>query len=191
MNYDKITTYLFELGHLKRIKHEGWRLIGVDNPESVAEHSLRATQIGFILAKLENFSDPHLVTTMVAFHDVGETRIGDIHLVAKKYLKTKELEVVKDQLNGLDIVNSDILKMWIDVEESTSMAGIIAKDADLIEQALTAKEYSEKGFSKANEWIKNISSELKTKSAKTILTHIKKKSSTDWWQLLNYSKKST
>ena len=30
---------------LRRIKHEGWRLIGVDNPESVADHSLRAGKI--------------------------------------------------------------------------------------------------------------------------------------------------
>lgn len=47
----KIITFIFELVQLRRIKHEGWRLVGIDNPESVAEHSLRAAQIGYILAK--------------------------------------------------------------------------------------------------------------------------------------------
>ena len=46
--------FLFELGQLKRVKHEGWRLVGVEHPESVAEHSLRAAQIGYVIAALEN-----------------------------------------------------------------------------------------------------------------------------------------
>ena len=49
----KITNLIFEGLHLKRIKHEGWRMCGIENPDSVAEHSLNAAQIGYILAKME------------------------------------------------------------------------------------------------------------------------------------------
>ena len=43
-----IVNYIFELGQLKRIKQEGFRLNGIDKPHSVAAHSLRAAQIGYI-----------------------------------------------------------------------------------------------------------------------------------------------
>ncbi|MFB0965315.1 MAG: HD domain-containing protein [Patescibacteria group bacterium] len=49
----RITDFLFETFHLKNIKHEGWRFCGIPNPDSVAEHSLNAAQIGYVLAKME------------------------------------------------------------------------------------------------------------------------------------------
>jgi len=49
----EITKFIFECFQLKRIKHEGWRIIGVENPDSVAAHSLSASQIAYILAQKE------------------------------------------------------------------------------------------------------------------------------------------
>jgi 5'-deoxynucleotidase YfbR-like HD superfamily hydrolase len=49
----KLVEFLFECLHLKDIKREGWRYAGIQFPESVAEHTLHAAQIGFILAQLE------------------------------------------------------------------------------------------------------------------------------------------
>ncbi|HEC89736.1 MAG TPA: HD domain-containing protein, partial [Thermoplasmatales archaeon] len=79
MDDKSIAQFLFELGVLRRIQREGWKLIGVKTPETVAEHSLRAAQIGYILAKLEGYPHPEIVSTMLIFHDIGECRIGDIH----------------------------------------------------------------------------------------------------------------
>jgi len=58
MENQDILNFIFELGQLRRIDHEGWKLIGIKHPETVAEHSLRAAQIGFILAELENLDNP-------------------------------------------------------------------------------------------------------------------------------------
>ncbi|MGC9308938.1 MAG: HD domain-containing protein, partial [Thermoplasmatota archaeon] len=44
--------FIYELGMLRRIRREGWRLAGIE-PESVAAHSLRAAQIGYLLACME------------------------------------------------------------------------------------------------------------------------------------------
>jgi len=49
-----IANYIFEVGVLRRERHNGFKLIGIDDPDSVAEHSLRAAQIGYILTFLEN-----------------------------------------------------------------------------------------------------------------------------------------
>src|SRR5438067_844505 len=36
-----VATYLFEMGHLKRLSRAGWLLLGIPQPETVAEHSFR------------------------------------------------------------------------------------------------------------------------------------------------------
>ena len=41
----------------KRVKRSGWWVAGIDDPESVAEHSYRTALLGYILASLEG-ADP-------------------------------------------------------------------------------------------------------------------------------------
>ncbi|NES87284.1 MAG: HD domain-containing protein [Moorea sp. SIO2B7] len=175
-----ILKFIFELGQLRRIKHEGWRLIGIQNPESVAEHTLRAAQIGFILAKMENYHNPYEVSTMIIFHDIGETRIGDLHKLAHKYITVDEERATEEQLEKIGEMGANILELWKQVENQNTQAGIIAKDADLLEQAFMAKEYLEKGYIAAKHWIENVAKALKTDSAKKLLTNLDQVNSYDW-----------
>lgn len=186
MNNKSITNFCFELGVLRRIKHEGWRIAGIESPESVADHTLRAAQIAFFLAHMENYPNPHEVATMVIFHDIGEVRVGDVHKIASRYIKVDEEQAVKDQLENLGTPGAEILNMWQQVEERSSRAGIIAKDADQLEQAFTAKEYIEKGIVVAQEWISSIRPILVTDSAKKLLEELVTADSNDWWLPLRY-----
>jgi putative hydrolase of HD superfamily len=180
MNHTDILNFVFELGQLRRIKHEGWRVIGIANPESVAEHTLRAAQIGFILAKLENYSHPEQVCTMVVFHDIAEARVGDIHKLAQRYITVEEARAAQEQLENLDELGDRIFDLWNQVETRNSAAGIIAKDADLLEQAVMAKEYLEKGYGAAQRWIDNVSKALQTDAAKQLLATLETVNSYDW-----------
>ncbi len=47
--------YLFEAGHLKKQRHVGWWMAGIDDPETVAEHSWRAAVIAYVIAMLKEF----------------------------------------------------------------------------------------------------------------------------------------
>ena len=99
-----LVKFIFEALHLKHVKHEGWRLIGVESPDSVAEHSLCGAQIAYILAKMEG-ANPEKCATMLIWHDMPETRIGDLHRNASKYLTNKqaaEEEALHDQVSELD-----------------------------------------------------------------------------------------
>jgi len=176
-----ITKLIFEWGMLRRVKSEGWRTAGVDIPCSVADHSLRAAQIGYVLACMENYKDPNEVCTMLVFHDIGECRVGDIHKIAITYINVDEEKAVKDQLAPVSFGNN-ILKMWQEVDYGSSIAGNIAKDADLLEQAFTGKEYSEKGYKYTEDWIKRVSLKVKTKSAKKLIEEMQKIHSNEWWQ---------
>ena len=179
---DHICTFPYEMGHLKRIHHEGWKFLGDKTPESVSEHSLRAAQIGFILAQCEGYQYPGEVCSMLVFHDIGECRIGDIHKIAKKYTKANEKQAVKDQVHDMKDLGKEIFKLWTEVHHQTTTAGIIAKDADLLEMVITAKEYMEQGYTSAEEWIVSISPHLKTATAQQLCQHIRRCSPSLWWK---------
>jgi putative hydrolase of HD superfamily len=181
MQLKEIVTFFFEMGQLSRVKREGWRLLGVEQPESVADHSLRAAQIGWILAKLEGYNDPNEVATMLVFHDISECRVGDLHKVAARYVIADETKAVQDQLSRLGTDGDQIFSLWHQIEEKSTQAGIIAKDADLIEMAVRACEYMALGIKAASEWFDSAALRVRTESAKRLLDALREVSPTAWW----------
>jgi len=181
MDVKTVWNFIFELGQLRRIKHEGWRLIGVEQPESVAEHSLRAAQIAYILAVLEEYPDPNECAAIGIFHDLEECRIGDLHRVASRYVTADKERAAREQTAALDEVGERIFKLWLQDERRDTLAGIIAKDADYLEMAAMAKEHLEQGRAQARDWLENISKALKTESAKKLFAELEKTDSSDWW----------
>jgi putative hydrolase of HD superfamily len=88
---------------------------------------------------------------------------------------------VEDQTKPLGEIGQEILDYWKQIEHLSTTAGIIAKDADLLEQLVTAKEYLEIGYSSCQDWIDNIQKVLRTNSAKKLAEEIVQTNSTDWW----------
>jgi len=187
INYKKICNFIFEINQLKYQKNSGMQLIGVKDPFSIAGHVWRAAQIGYILACLEGDVNPEKVVTMIVVHDNGEARIGDKHKVAARYLDTAgaETKAFNDQADGLEKKIGHNLKQYFDeFEHRNTKEGIIAKDADWLEQAFQAKEYQDLGYTMAENWINNVERAIETKSAKEIIKQMKKTNFTDWWQRL-------
>lgn len=185
-NLKEITKLFFEFGHLRRVAHIGWSLTGVEKPDSVAEHSLRAAQIGYILADLEN-ADADKVAVMCLFHDLGETRTGDHHRVATNYLeyftaKDAEETAFKEQMSILPERSKNALSSLMDeFNARETLEGKCAKDADYLEQVVTAKEYMDIGYKGCQDWINNIKKAVKTESAKKFIEEIEKTERNDWW----------
>src|SRR5262249_38641238 len=72
-----VATFLFEMGQLKNLPRAGWLLLGIPQPESVAEHSFRVAATGIMLAALEG-ADVGRTAALCLLHDAHETRIGDV-----------------------------------------------------------------------------------------------------------------
>jgi len=181
----KTVDFIFELNHLKRQKHSGWRLAGVNDPFSIAGHVMRTAQIGYILAIMEGDANPEKVASILIVHENGEARIGDQNKVSARYFDKKEPEhnAFHDQIADLD---EKLREKWIgyfdEFEERTSKEGIIAKDADWLETAFQAKEYVDQGYESAQDWIDNVEKALETESAKKLLQEMKQTKFTDWWK---------
>ena len=181
----KITNFIFELGALKHVKRSGWWIINIKDPENVAEHSFRAGIIGYILAKLEK-ADINKVAMMSLFNDLHEARLNDLHKIGQRYIDFKKAETKahKEQTEELGEIGKEIFSLHKEYQEQKTKEAIIARDADLLENAYQAKEYMEIGYKDAQDWIDNIRKIIKTDSAKKLLDEIEKTSSNDWWRNL-------
>lgn len=179
---DKINDFFFEVGNLKRVKRSGWWTINVKDPESVAEHCMRAAVIGYVLGKLEKV-DFNRVSLMCLFNDLHESRLNDLHKLGHRYIDFRkvETEAHKDQTSGLGEIGKDIFGLHEEFQEQKSKESVVARDADLLECAYQAKEYIDCGYD-ASDWLKNTKKILVTKSAKELLDKLEKTNSNDWWK---------
>lgn len=171
---------------LKRIKREGFRLAGIENPDSIADHAALSAQIAYLLAKFEG-ADAARCALMNLFHDNEEARVGDHHKVSARYIDVKgaEINAEREHFSNLpDELARELFGLQEEKRKRNTKEGIIAQDADWLEVAIQAKIYSERGYRGSEDWIKNVGQLLETESAKKILTEIKKDPDflNCWWQ---------
>ena len=179
-----IAKFMFEVGTLKRIKRGWQRHEGIPAPESVADHSHRTAVLGYILAKLEG-ANADKVLKMCLFHDVPESRMGDLDKVQQRYIDQREAEVkvIEEQYSGLpEGIGKEIMELLKEMNAKQSKEAVIAKDADLLELLFQAKEYADAGYKGCNYWLERNSSFLKTESAKKLFSELMKMNATDWWK---------
>ena len=179
----KIADYMFELGMLKRFKRTGWWLAKVKDPEDIADHVYRSSMLSLILGKREG-ADADRCMKMNLVHDNQEARTLDLNKVTQRYIDNKEGEMnaFKEQVNELpDEMKDEFISLFEEFEEQKTKESIISRDADLLECAITAKEYLEVGYKDCQDWIDNCEKLLKTKSAKNILEEVKKGNTNEWY----------
>ena len=75
--FAEIIAFAHEAGHLKHTPRTGWLLGGVRNGKSVAAHSYRVAVLAYVIAAREG-ANPERAATLGLFHDLPETRIGDV-----------------------------------------------------------------------------------------------------------------
>jgi putative hydrolases of HD superfamily len=117
----KLLNFIAEAGMLKRVRRSGWWVLGIKDPETVAEHSFRCAVIGYLIARMENAS-AHKVLLMTIFNDIHEARINDLHKMSQRYIALRKAEdrafaeqidslpaPVKNELSG---IRDEYKKPW-------------------------------------------------------------------------------
>jgi len=176
--------FMFELGQLKRVHRSGWWLLGIDNPESVAEHSFRAGAIAYILAKMEG-ADPYKCMLAALFNDIHESRVNDMHKLGQAYVdfRSGEKKALDAQMDSMpEDIRSDLQKALAELHSQSSKEGVVARDADLLECALQAREYEIQGYKDARDWIVNTSKIMATESGKKLLAELGSADPNNWWK---------
>ena len=174
----EIINLIQEVERLKFIPRLGWTYYGIKFPESVAEHSFLVVFlsliVGLLLLKRGENVDLKKILIMAIIHELGEARIGDIHLVAKKYLgfdnvNNAEKKVVFDLLNGLNL--EELKEIYEEFMEGKSREAIIVRACDKLELLIQAKIYKLEEFFKNDE---NLSEIEKEEIIKEIFTYLYK-----------------
>ncbi|OGX40554.1 MAG: hypothetical protein A3G91_00470 [Omnitrophica WOR_2 bacterium RIFCSPLOWO2_12_FULL_50_9] len=169
---------------LKKIKRSGWWVAGIKDPESVAEHSFRCAIMGYYMAHLER-ADAAKVMLMALFNDVHEARINDLHKMGHYYIDFKEAEkkVFKDQIRDLDgSVRTQLKAVRNEYEAQKTKESLIARDADILECLLQAKEYYDSGYAQARKFFKTAPDHLKTASARRLWRKMQRWDTGRWWE---------
>jgi 5'-deoxynucleotidase YfbR-like HD superfamily hydrolase len=134
------------MGHLKNLPRAGWLLLGIPQPETVAEHSFRVGIVGLMLATMEG-ADIGRTVALCLLHDAHETRIGDVPSVGRAYVTTAAPEAVTaHQTSAMpDAAAKVIQDLVAEYEATETTESRLAHDADKIETLLQAIEYGTQG----------------------------------------------
>lgn len=186
-----ILDFISEAGMLKRVQRSGWSVLGIKNMESVAEHSFRCAVIGYVIARMEKVF-PYKVLLMTLFNDIHEARITDLHKMAQRYIdaRSAENESFHEQIDCLPKeIKEELKDMREDYEGQNDKESVIARDADILECLIQAKEYYEHGYSEADKFMKDAAGFLKTESARELWDLARNIKLNDWWIKLSEFKR--
>jgi putative hydrolase of HD superfamily len=176
--------FFAEAGLLKRVKRSGWWVAGLEDPESVADHCFRCAVIGFYMAHEEG-ADPYRVLAMTLFNDIHEARINDLHKMGHYYIdfKAAEKRVFKDQVEALPLkVKGALVDIRGDYDTQKTHEALIARDADILECLVQAREYADNGYPVAVKFLKRAPGFLRTATAKKLWDDLQRWDSTVWWE---------
>jgi len=178
-----------EAGHLKQARRTGWWRAGIRDPESVAEHSWRTAVLGYLIACAEG-ADPDRTAAICVFHDLAETRTGDIEYVAKHYVTAADdLAISKDQLRDLPAAAADGILGLVEqaVSRGASPEAACAHDADKLECLLQAREYELRGYQDAQTWAQAMADAVRTKTGRALAASALQADPGEWWREANAS----
>jgi putative hydrolase of HD superfamily len=177
-----IVNFIFEASVLQNMQRSGNVFLG-SGKQTVGSHIFRTILIGFLLSKLAN-ADTGKVMQMCLFHDIEETRTGDLNYLQQKYVKSDDRKALENAVDNLPS-KDDILELVNEYEALKTIEAKLAKDADTLELLFYLKEELDKGNLQAENWINHAQKRLITDGAKKLLPGLKNTKYYDWWYNLS------
>ena len=159
---------------LKTIPRQGWKdKLGINDPESVAEHSYSVSAISMILSDLKGL-DTEQIIRMALLHDLSESVIGDItpDAMTKDEKNRKENLAMKQILENLpDRIAERYFNVWNDYQKNSSKEANLMHDIDKLEMALQAKFYENRKIpkEKLQTFFNTAKNQIKDKDLRAIL----------------------
>jgi len=174
-----VANFLFEVGMLKRTPRSGLQFLG-SGSDSVAEHILRTTYLGFALGRLVPGVDRDKLVLLCLLHDFAEARTGDLNYENKKYVKSDEDAALRDAAAPLPF-GADMIALVAEFEARQTLEARLANDCDQLELLLVLKEELDRGNPQAQEWIPFALKRLREPVSRQLAQSILSTHSSDWW----------
>lgn len=143
--------------NLKKEKRKGWVERGVQDSESVADHSFRLALMALVFAERQGLNADKAVK-MALLHDLPEAIVGDVisrpgdesNEELRKEKHCREEKAMKEILANLDKgLAGEFMALWQEFEERDSEEARLVFELDRLEATLQAEEYVKNGLVKA------------------------------------------
>ena len=139
-----ISEFFFQIAGLKKLPRSGWKIkAGLNNSESVAEHSYMMSVMAMVLSDLKSLNSEKVIK-MSILHDWAESKIGDFMPDEIGYDKKSELEnyAMVEILESLpQTIQSDYQNIWDEFLVRDTPESRLVHELDKLEMALQAKIY--------------------------------------------------
>lgn len=149
-HYRDLINLILKCNELKTIPRMGWRVRGVRDGESVAEHSFAVAVISMLLASRMGIDvDVEKLLKIALIHDLPEHMLGDIHAPATRLLgqnvkEAAELRILEELFGSLDEAD-EYIGLWKEFAERSSVEGRIVRAIDKLEMFTQAYLYEREG----------------------------------------------
>ena len=139
-----ISEFFFQIAGLKKLPRSGWKIkLGLNDSESVAEHSYMMSVMSMVLADMKSLNSEKVIK-MSILHDWAESKIGDFMPDEIGHDKKSELEnyAMTEILELLpQKIQSDYQDMWNEFLVRDTPEARLVHELDKLEMALQAKIY--------------------------------------------------
>ncbi|KAK8811426.1 hypothetical protein WA158_003160 [Blastocystis sp. Blastoise] len=143
MNTVEGLKFLQYCNDLKQLPRRGWVLRGVENPESVADHSWRVGMMSFLIVATD--VDKIRCMKMGLVHDLAESIVGDItpvDNVAEEDKHDREARGFLEIVSHLPKeVAEEISGLWHEYEDQKTLESHYVYDFDKLDMLIQAKDY--------------------------------------------------
>ncbi len=170
--------FFYIASELKKIPRKGWKeKIGIQDPESVADHSYGTAVMAMIFSDNVGNLNTERIMKMALLHDLAESIIGDFMPgeIQKENKKNVENQVMEEILSKLPPRLFDkYCSIWKEYINCTSKEAVLLHEIDKFEMAIQAAKYYGEGFpkEKLHEFVESARREIKSKELTEILDEI-------------------
>ncbi|MAG22024.1 MAG: hypothetical protein CL943_01785 [Candidatus Diapherotrites archaeon] len=182
---ESLIKFFDTIGKLKLEKRKGWIERGVQNPESVADHSQRLSVMAMVFAKKLGL-DENKALKLAVVHDLPESIAGDtvtrireeLQKIPNHEKREKEEKALGELCEMLDEDNAkDLKERWFEFEEKKSKEARLVYELDRLEAIFQALEYEREGNFKVSlqEFYDYADARLKTPELRQVFKELMEK----------------
>ena len=143
--------FFYIVSELKKTPRRGWKeKIGIEHPESVADHSFSTAVMAMIFSDLQKL-DTQKMLKMALLHDLSESITGDFtpEEILKEDKKEIENQTMKEILAKLPLeISNEYEKIWNEFQDGITKESILMHEIDRLEMAIQSLKYNAEGHSK-------------------------------------------
>ncbi len=172
MSYSKFLSYVDALSQVPR---RGWKLRGIEKPETVLEHSFRVAILALLVRDYYEVDGEKLLS-LALIHDLAEALAGDITPfdgIGRDEKEKREKEAFEIMTSELpEALKEEFLFLWKELKSCKTLEARLVKQLDKIDMAFKARMYEDEGYKNLEEFVEEARKEVKDERLKKILEEI-------------------